>query len=238
MGINTLVAGWRLYLEAGLITFDKLSLRRGNFVLAETSFTVGVGDRLALVGPNGSGKSTIINLILGILAPTSGFVHIDGVPAWQRSNRRIHGMGYVPDDARLVTPELSASEYWELARKLQGLKGRPAEAASEWALELSDLLLFTPPATPLSSYSHGMTKKTQIIAALQHRPEIVLLDEPANGLDEESWSRLSQAISEGLLDASAVVVSIHDAEWSHNVATDIVRLRANEASSAPQISSP
>jgi ABC-2 type transport system ATP-binding protein len=141
--------------------------------------TVPRGEVLGFLGPNGAGKTTTIRLLLGFLRPTAGAVHLLGrnmaVPqeAWQA--RR--ALGFVPDVAGL---DPSATGLW-LLDDLSGLQRRPPvdRGALIEALELRPQDL----RRPMGRLSRGTRQKINVVQGLQHRPDLLVLDEPTEGLD-------------------------------------------------------
>jgi ABC-2 type transport system ATP-binding protein len=127
------------------------------------------------LGPNGAGKTTTLRMIGGLIRPTSGRVRVFGRSARLPAARR--ELGYLPADPTFVA-NLTGAQNLDL---LVGLRGCAApdrdEVAAALSLPARDLAL------PVRAYSSGMRQKLAIVAALQHRPALVVLDEPANRLD-------------------------------------------------------
>jgi ABC-2 type transport system ATP-binding protein len=148
-------------------------------VLALDDLTIGVraGEIFGFLGPNGAGKSTTIRLLLGFLHPTSGSGHVLGLDI-VRDSVAIRGrVGYLPGGIALYD-SLSGER---LLDYLGHLTGRPPVRRAELLdrLELSARTL----RRPVRDYSRGMRQKIGIIQALQHDPELAILDEPTEGLD-------------------------------------------------------
>ena len=153
----------------------------------------------ALLGPNGAGKSTLLRVLCGLTAPSRGEVRILGqVPRRDLSlNRRV---GLVPQQEALFDP-LRAVEFVALAAELHGLP--TPGAAAEAALGLVDL----DPADrrPVRTYSKGMRQRVKVAQALVHDPEVVLLDEPLEGLDPRQRLRMI-TLFRGLADEGRTVL--------------------------------
>jgi ABC-2 type transport system ATP-binding protein len=143
--------------------------------VAGVSFSLAAGTVTGFLGPNGAGKTTTLRMIGGLIRPTSGRVRVFGRSARLPAARR--ELGYMPADPTFVA-NLTGAQNLDL---LVGLRGAAAPDRDEVAAALSlperDLAL------PVRAYSSGMRQKLAIVAALQHRPALVVLDEPANRLD-------------------------------------------------------
>jgi ABC-2 type transport system ATP-binding protein len=148
------------------------------------------GDRVGLMGPNGAGKTTLIRLLMGVLAPDSGTVRVLGEPAGPATRRRI---GYVPEgDVRF--PHLNGLESVALAGRLSGL---PAGAAQQRAHQVLDYVgLRDERYRAASSYSTGMRQRLKLAQALVHDPDLLILDEPTEGIDPQSRDHLLALVDE------------------------------------------
>jgi ABC-2 type transport system ATP-binding protein len=170
--------------------------------LSEVTCSIGPGIT-ALLGPNGAGKSTLLRVLCGLTAPSRGEVQILGqVPRRDISlNRRV---GLVPQQEALFDP-LRAVEFVALAAELHGLP--TPRAAAEAALGLVDL--DPDDQRPVRTYSKGMRQRVKVAQALVHDPEVVLLDEPLEGLDPRQRLRMI-TLFRGLADAGrTVLISSH-----------------------------
>ena len=170
--------------------------------LSEVTCSIGPGIT-ALLGPNGAGKSTLLRVLCGLTAPSRGEVRILGqVPRKDIDlNRRV---GLVPQQEALLDP-LGAVDFVSLAAELHGV-GSPGAAAVA-ALDLVDL----DPADrrPVRTYSKGMRQRVKVAQALVHDPQVVLLDEPLEGLDPRQRLRMV-TLFRGLADEGrTVLISSH-----------------------------
>jgi ABC-2 type transport system ATP-binding protein len=145
--------------------------------LDDLAVTVREGEIFGFLGPNGAGKSTMIRLLLGYLHPTAGQATVLGFDAARQSVKIRRRVGYLPGGIALYDSMSGEG----LLDYLGGLTGRPSvrRAALLDRLELSDKTL----RRPVRDYSRGMRQKIGIIQALQHDPELAILDEPSEGLD-------------------------------------------------------
>jgi ABC-2 type transport system ATP-binding protein len=146
----------------------------------DVSFQVGPGEVLGYLGPNGSGKSTTVNMVVGLLEPSSGEVRFDGhdIQADLVGFRRC--VGYVPEEPNLY-PFLSGRDYLRLVGRLRQLDAPVIERRLEGLRHLFGLE--NDGDQSLGSYSKGMRQKVLISAALIHDPQVLIFDEPLSGLD-------------------------------------------------------
>jgi ABC-2 type transport system ATP-binding protein len=160
------------------ISIDGLTKHYGRVhALEDVSLEVEPGEIFGFLGPNGAGKSTLIRLLLGYLHPTAGRASVLGLDI-VRDSVAIRGRtGYLPGGIAL-DDGLTGERYLEY---LAALSGRAAvrRAAICERLELTDRIL----RRPIRDYSRGMRQKVGIVQALQHDPELAILDEPSEGLD-------------------------------------------------------
>ena len=160
-----------------VIELSAVSRWYGN-VVAVNDITMSIGPGVTgLLGPNGAGKSTILHMIAGFLAPSKGTLTVHDVPTWQ--NTEIYRMlGLVPERDS-VYAFLTGEQFVRATARLHNLPDE--EAATRRALEMTDM---SPAAgRRISTYSKGMRQRIKVAAALVHDPEILLLDEPFNGMD-------------------------------------------------------
>jgi ABC-2 type transport system ATP-binding protein len=162
---------------APLVELTNATRWYGNVVAVnDISMTLGPGVT-GLLGPNGAGKSTILHMITGFLAPSRGTVTIGSVPSW-RNPAIFRTVGIVPERDS-VYAFLTARKFVTASAKLHRLPD--PDAAAERALdmvELSDAADRT-----IDTYSKGMRQRAKVAAALVHDPQVLLLDEPFNGMD-------------------------------------------------------
>ncbi|GAA0795947.1 ABC transporter ATP-binding protein [Spirilliplanes yamanashiensis] len=162
-----------------MTTVDLTSVSRwyGNVVAVnDVSMTLAPGVT-GLLGPNGAGKTTVLHMMAGFLAPSKGTVTVDGAPAWRNPSLYRH-LGLV-SEREAVHTFLTAWEFVLASAKLHRLPD-PASAARR-ALELVEMT--DAQDRRIGTYSKGMRQRTRVAAALVHDPQVLLLDEPFNGLD-------------------------------------------------------
>jgi len=141
------------------------------------------GGVYGLLGPNGSGKSTLMKMVLGLLKPDSGSIKVGGIDVQKKPLEVKRIAGYVPESPRIYE-FLTAIEYLDFIADIQKMspqikRDRIVEFLRAFELEGRENEM-------LSGYSQGMRQKVVIAAALLHRPRLLILDEPLNGLDPRS----------------------------------------------------
>ena len=187
--------------------------------VADLSFVLQPGTVAGFLGPNGAGKTTTLRMIGGLLRPTTGRILVQGRPSDVPAARE--GLGYMPADPTFM-PRLTGRANLDL---LAGLRGSPAvpdrEAAAE-ALSLSRHSL----ERRVGEYSSGMRQKLAIVAALQHRPDVVVLDEPANRLDPIAHRAFCTLIRDVANQGRAVLLSSHVLAEVEAVCDTVILLRA------------
>ena len=164
------------------------------------------GEIFGLLGPNGAGKSTTLRVMATLIRPTSGTVRIAGYDVVTSADEVRRRIGYVPEGAELYDA-LTGSEFLELLADLHRLD-RAAAAAKSGPL-LDTFSLTRDIDRPVGDYSKGMKQKLLITAALQHDPEVLLLDEPLDGLDVAAQETLKDVLHAHAAAGHVVVYSSH-----------------------------
>ena len=144
------------------------------------SLRVPEGSFYGFLGPNGAGKSTTINILTGLLAPTSGTAEVMGLDVVTHDLQIKRRMGVVPDGLHLFE-RLNAEEHLRFVGEIQGLAPAVARQRAGELLEAMDLS--TSARKSISGFSHGMRKKLALSCALIHDPRVLFLDEPFEGVD-------------------------------------------------------
>lgn len=139
---------------------------------------VGAGELFGFLGPNGAGKTTTILVVTGFLRPTSGRLRVFGLDSWRDSVEIKRRLGFLPDLSSLYT-NLTGDELLSYLGALHGGGGSRRQAELCDALELAEADL----GRHIKGYSHGMKRKLAIVQAMQHDPELLIMDEPTQGLD-------------------------------------------------------
>lgn len=183
---------------------------RKKAVLDGVSFDVGPGEAVALLGSNGAGKSTLLGCLTGDRLPDRGHVTLCGADPFADPAAAARCMGVVPEQPFLYG-ELSVGEMLQFVAEARGM---PVSAARDETERLLALLgLAGAEGTLCRELSQGMGRKTAIIAALLHRPRVLVLDEALNGLDRTSVERLVGELDARRREGTAVLLSSHDLDF-------------------------
>lgn len=174
--------------------------------LRDVSFSVPTGQICGLLGPNGAGKTTLFRLLMGILKASLGTLSIDGHDAFEERVRVKRLIGFLPDEPVFYS-YLSGKEVLELSAAMHGLNVRATMARI--APLISRLRLSDDMDNYAEDYSRGMKKKLGLILAMLHRPKLLVLDEPTNGLDVESIRLFYDLIFETAEQGTTVLFSTH-----------------------------
>jgi ABC-2 type transport system ATP-binding protein len=176
------------------------------------------GEIRGLLGPNGSGKSTTMKMILGLLKPDSGNINVCGVDVGSKPVDARRHLGYVPETPFLYE-YLSAAEYLDLVGVAYGLDRLERQKRAGELLQA--LQLEKQVNEVMSGYSQGMRQKIALISALMHKPEVLILDEPLNGLDPRS-ARIVKEILHRLSDEGvSILFSTHVLEIADAICSKI-----------------
>ena len=191
----------------------------GDFVAVDNlNLSVHRGSFFGFLGPNGAGKSTTIKMLTGLLAPTSGRIRVLGRDLSTEPLEVKRRIGVVPEDLNLFE-RLTGAEMLSFTGRMYGLQ--KAEIA-ERSPELLDLMeLNGEPKKLIIEYSHGMKKKLSLACALIHRPEILFLDEPFEGVDAIASRTLKDLLSRLTVRGLTVFLTSHVLEIVERLCSDI-----------------
>lgn len=170
------------------------------------SFEVPRGCFFGFLGPNGAGKTTTIRMLMGTAPPTSGSIELLGLPMPGSTTEIKQQIGLVPDET-LLFDHLTGSEYIEFVGRMYGL-ARPL--SRERSREL--LALFELDAQPrklIAEYSKGMRKRVAMAAALIHRPQLFLMDEPFEGVDAVGARLMKEILLEQVRHGATIFLTSH-----------------------------
>jgi ABC-type multidrug transport system ATPase subunit len=189
------------------LVVDALSVRRGGRpVIAELSLEVAAGEIVGVVGKNGSGKSTLLMAIAGVLAPRDGRITVSGAAVWGTQRERLRArraLGYVPEGAD-PPGFLLGGELWALVAATRGAE--PPTPALRDALGLDELR-----EVAIERMSLGQRRRACLGAALLGPPDLLVLDEPDNGLDARHLTALVALLEAHAAAGRACVLASHDA---------------------------
>ncbi|HEX7011822.1 MAG TPA: ABC transporter ATP-binding protein [Steroidobacteraceae bacterium] len=184
--------------------------------LKNVSLDIHRGEIFALLGPNGAGKSTLINIICGIVTPTSGTVTADGHDIQREYRAARSKIGLVPQE--LTTDAFES--VWDTVKFSRGLFGKSLDAAYLEKV-LRDLSLWDKKDTKIMQLSGGMKRRVMIAKALSHEPQILFLDEPTAGVDVElrrdMWDMVRSLRESGV----TIILTTHYIEEAEEMADRI-----------------
>ncbi len=189
-----------------MLVAENLTRKYGDFTaVADVSFAINKGEIVGLLGHNGAGKTTVMKMLTGYLEPTEGRVLIDGADIETDLERAQSRIGYLPENCP-VYQEMTVLDYLDYAAELRGVEADRRDSAIRRAIEATDL--FQKADAPISALSRGLRQRVGVAQAILHAPEIVILDEPTNGLDPSQIKQMRTLIKSLATDA-AVILSTH-----------------------------
>jgi heme exporter protein A len=202
------------------IRFDKIDKRYGGlYALRRVSLEIGAGECVALAGRNGSGKTTLLRVAAGLVRPSAGSVSF--TDANGQAAQIALKPGFVAH-ATMVYDELTAEENLLLFAKLQGI----AEPGNRVASLLGEVGLLERRDSLVRTFSRGMRQRVAIARALLNEPAVLLLDEPATGLDPQGVAWLAETLRRMRDEGRTMVMSLHGESRISDLATRAVRLDA------------
>lgn len=190
--------------------------------LSGVGFQVRPGEILGYLGPNGAGKSTTVKILTGLLRPDAGTARIGGFDVATQPLEAKRLVGLVPETGALYEA-LSAEEYLRFVGDLHGLS-RPRSRAR--AHELLEFLELDPAAWArrMTGYSKGMKQRVAIAAALLHEPQVILFDEPLDGLDVGATIKVKALIAREAAAGRTILYCSHLLDIVERVCTHIIIL--------------
>jgi ABC-2 type transport system ATP-binding protein len=202
------------------INVNHLKKSFGDFqAVQDATFHAEAGEVLSLLGPNGAGKSTTISMLSGLLAPTDGDAFIMGHSVITEAEAAKASLGVVPQDIALY-PDLSARENLVFWGKMYGLRGTALKSRVDEVLEIIGLA--DRQKDHIGKFSGGMKRRVNIGAALLHKPDVIIMDEPTVGIDPQSRRHILDNVKELNQKGMTVLYTTHymeeAAELSHHIA--------------------
>lgn len=171
-------------------------------ILDGIDLTCAPGEAVVVLGQNGSGKSTLLRLVAGILEPDSGRILVDGVELGGGGTAARRKLGYVPDSTDPL-PDLLVAELCALVSSLKQAPGPPPSLAAE--LGVTPFL-----HQRLGTLSFGQRKRACLLFALIGAPQLLILDEPTNGLDPEGVALIEALVAKRRRDGAATLIATND----------------------------
>lgn len=189
-----------------MITVQNLSKRYDTKpVINDLSFKISKGEIVGLLGPNGAGKTTTLKMLSGVLPPTKGSIEIDGYNVWQQDSTVKKRIGFLPENNPLYE-ELTVEEYLDFWSSIKGVSKSEKHEAIDFVVSrcgISDVYY-----RPIGELSKGYRQRVGLSQAILTRPDILILDEPTEGLDPNQRHDIAQLIT-NLGKERTVIISSH-----------------------------
>jgi len=202
-----------------MIQAERLSKQYGaTFVVQDLDLQVEAGEIVGFLGPNGAGKSTTVKMLTGLVPPDGGRARIAGFDIVEQPLEAKSLLGYVPESAKLFE-SLTADAWLDVIGALHHLDPITSVARRRELLDLFDLA--DARDQYLREFSKGMKQKVVIAAALLHRPKVLILDEPFDGLDSTTALVMKRLLHEMAAQGVAILFSSHILEVVERVCTRI-----------------
>jgi ABC-2 type transport system ATP-binding protein len=170
--------------DNSVVVIEQLTKRYGTFTALDSlSLTIRAGQILGMIGPNGAGKTTCIKILVGLARPSSGTASIGGADCVRDSRRIKHLVGYMPDKFGSYD-NMRVHEYLDFFGATFGISRAVRKQRMEEVMETTGTTYMRDKF--VETLSHGMQQRVGIARTLLHNPQVLILDEPANGLDPQA----------------------------------------------------
>ena len=202
-----------------MIELDGVTRNYGRKVaVGGLSLSIPAGELFVFLGPNGAGKTTTIKMLVGLLRPTSGTVRVCGYNIADDARRVARLLGYVPDEP-VPYGKLSGREFLEFVAQMREMPAAVIASRIEretYNLQLGDFL-----DSLIETYSHGMRQRLCLASALLHDPSVLVVDEPAVGLDPRSVRMVKDILKKQAAAGTTVFISTHTLSIAEEIADRI-----------------
>ncbi len=190
-----------------MIEIKKLTKTFGNLVaVSSLDLQIEAGDIFGFIGPNGAGKTTTMRILVTLMEPTSGQAFIDGLDVTKKGKEVRRRVGYMPDFMG-VYDDLKVFEYLEFFAAAFGIEYAKRKAIVDGVLELTDLV--SKQDALVDSLSRGMQQRLGLARVLIHDPKVLILDEPASGLDPRARIEMRELLRELKRMGKTIMISSH-----------------------------
>lgn len=208
-----------------MIQVEHLTRRYGELTAVDdVSFQIGTGEVVGLLGHNGAGKTTIMKMITGYLEPSAGTIRVDGAELGADPRAIQARIGYLPENCPLW-PEMTVIDYLDYQAALHGVAAGRRKAAVAGAIRRTALR--SKATATIQTLSRGYRQRVGVAQALLHDPDIIILDEPTNGLDPTQILHMRELIAE-LASHATLIVSTHILREVQAVCDRVLMLRAGK----------
>lgn len=210
-------------MDSTVLSLSNVHKSYGDFqAVKDVTLAIPKGSIYGFLGPNGAGKTTTIRMVLDIIKPSSGEVTILGEKSALKVRNRI---GYLPEEKGLY----KKMKVWAIIQYFAMLKGMEKSVAKARAFELLEQYGLKDFAeAKVESLSKGMGQKVQVLSAVAHKPELVILDEPFSGLDPVNQSVLEDLIREMAANGQTVIFSTHVMQHAERLCDHILLITSGE----------
>ena len=199
-----------------MIEISNITKRFGALTAVDDiSFNVGRGEVLGFLGPNGAGKSTTMKMVTGFLAPDRGTIRVGGMDVATNPVEVKRWIGYLPEGAPLYG-EMTTRGFLQFIAGIRGFKGAEADRRIDSVVEKVSLQSALP--MPIDTLSKGFKRRVGLAQAILHDPQILVLDEPTDGLDPNQKHEV-RALIRGMSEEKVIVLSTHILEEVDAVCT-------------------
>ncbi len=192
-----------------------------NAAVDDVSFTIGNHEIVGLLGHNGAGKTTIMKMLSGYLEPTSGSIIIDGINLSNDARSVQKHLGYLPENLPIY-PEMMVADYLDYVATLKGIAAVKRLEAVREVLSATDLTQRA--LDPISILSRGYRQRVGVAQAILGEPNLLILDEPTNGLDPNQTEHMRQLIRR-LARRTTIILSTHIMQEVDAVCSRVLMLR-------------
>ena len=189
-----------------MIEIDRLVKNFGDFTAVnDLSFAVESGEVMGFLGPNGAGKSTSMKMITGFLRPSSGTARICGMDICEMPLQAQARLGYLPEGAP-AWPDMTPRAFLDFITRIRGLDKATARSAMTRAIGMTELQGVLD--QPIDTLSKGFRRRVGLAQAIVHDPDVLIMDEPTDGLDPNQKFQVRRAIEE-MAAHKAIIISTH-----------------------------
>ncbi len=191
-----------------MLRIENLTKRYGKLIAVDNiSLQIKEGEIFGFVGPNGAGKTTSFKMIATLMRPTSGKIFLDGTQVTTKNLKEIrNNIGYMPDFFG-VYDKLKVTEYMDFYSDIAGIYGKEKENIMSDLLELVDLA--HKKEVYVDSLSRGMKQRLCLARCLVHNPKLLILDEPASGMDPRARIQMKEILKELKRMGKTIIISSH-----------------------------
>lgn len=206
-----------------MIEVSHLTRRYGDVTAVDdVSFVIGRGEVVGLLGHNGAGKTTIMKMMTGFLEPSAGTIRIDQLEIGRDTPAIQARLGYLPENCP-VWSDMTVIDYLDYQAALHGVSNERRPRAVAQAIRRT--ALFEKATRPIYTLSRGYRQRVGVAQAILHEPDIIILDEPTNGLDPTQIRHMRELVRELAVKAT-VIVSTHILQEVQAVCERVLILRA------------